>query len=66
MNKVSSTSLLRNRLKYVLYLIALLLLPGALIGAPMLWLANRYMSRNASAQRKRERNKTGLSCFHCG
>jgi hypothetical protein len=66
MNKSNFLSSLQGPLKYTPYLAGLLLVPGALIGAPLLWLANHYMAKSVPAPQKDERNMANPNCVHCG
>jgi uncharacterized Tic20 family protein len=58
-----TTTFLRHFLKGGLYLAAILLLPGALIGAPILWwLGHR---RRTSPPMNNQAKATGAPCTHC-
>ena len=55
----------RLLLKGALYLAALLLLPGALLGAPLLWWLERRRTRGNSVPLASEMNKAGRHCAGC-
>ncbi len=60
------TTLFRHFLKSGLYLAAIVLLPGALIGAPLLWwLDHRNARRTLQPQGNRIEGIDG-HCSHCG
>jgi hypothetical protein len=54
---------LRTFIKNGLYLAAILLLPGALIGAPLLWWLGRR--RKTSPQTNYQAKGIGAPCTHC-
>jgi hypothetical protein len=54
---------LRTFIKNGLYLAAILLLPGALIGAPLLWWLGRR--RKTPPQTNYQAKGIGASCTHC-
>jgi len=53
-------------LKWVLYLAAILLLPGALIGVPLLWWLDRRRTRANPSPPKAELDKIVHPCGRCG
>lgn len=57
------STLSRTFLKSGLYLAAILLLPGGLIGAPLLWWLGRR--RRTSPQMDDRANVIGAPCTHC-
>jgi len=65
MSRSSAIFAFRNPLKYALYLAAILLLPGALIGAPVLWWLWRSKGRAPSSSAGRLQGVDGR-CSHCG
>jgi len=53
-------------LKGALYLAAILLLPGALIGAPLLWWLERRKTNANSPRPATGRDTVVRNCVHCG
>jgi len=59
-------AILRLLLKGALYLAAILLLPGALIGAPLLWWLERRKTNANSPRPATGRDTVVRNCVHCG
>jgi len=59
------TTLTQHFLKIGLYLAAILLLPGALIGAPLLWWLRHRDARRTSQRPNRAVDGTDGHCAHC-
>jgi hypothetical protein len=60
------TALSRNFLKSGVYLAAVVLLPGALIGAPLLWWLGHRNAKRTALQPSNRLDGIDGRCTHCG